>query len=73
MSDMTIFLIGGGIAGAFLIDHLCNRKHTEHMMMDEWRARMKKLNTEKPVMSRIEGKPGVSSSIKARKRDLIRN
>jgi hypothetical protein len=35
--------------------------------MDEWRDRMKKLDTEKPPKKRIEGKPGVCSTIKVKR------
>jgi hypothetical protein len=41
------------------------------MMLDEWCDRMKKLDTEKPLKSRIEGKPGVSTSIKVRKEKKV--
>jgi hypothetical protein len=41
------------------------------MMLGEWRERMKKLDTEKPLKSRIEGKPGVSSSVKVRKEKKV--
>jgi hypothetical protein len=41
------------------------------MMVDEWRERLKKLDTEKPMKSRIEGKPGVSTSVKVNKENIV--
>ena len=68
MSNLALYLSIGGVLLVPLIAHLFRKQ--KPMMMGEWRERMKKLDTEKPMKSRIEGKPGIASGVKERKRNV---
>ena len=70
MSNLALYSSIGGVVFLALISYLFRSK-PQHMMLGEWRERMKKLDTEKPLKSRIEGKPGVSSSVKVRKEKKV--
>lgn len=70
MSNLALYSSIGGVVFLALMSYLFRHK-PQHMMLGEWRDRMKKLDTEKPMMSRIEGKPGVSSSVKVRKEKKV--
>jgi hypothetical protein len=70
MSNLSLYSSIGGVVFLALISYLFRSK-PQHMMLGEWRERMKKLDTEKPLKSRIEGKPGVSSSVKVRKEKKV--
>jgi len=70
MSNFALYLSIGGVLFLAWIAHFSHQK-PQHMMLGEWRERMKKLDTEKPLKSRIEGKPGVSSSVKVRKEKKV--
>ena len=70
MSNLSLSLSIGGVVFLALMSYLFRSK-PQHMMLGEWRERMKKLDTEKPLKSRIEGKPGVSTSIKVRKEKKV--
>jgi hypothetical protein len=70
MSNPALYLSIGGVVFLAFMSYLFRHK-PQHMMLDEWCDRMKKLDTEKPLKSRIEGKPGVSSSVKVRKEKKV--
>ena len=70
MSNPALYLSIGGVVFLAFMSYLFRHK-PQHMMLDEWCDRMKKLDTEKPLKSRIEGKPGVSTSIKVRKEKKV--
>ena len=70
MSNIALYSSIGGVVFLALMSYLFRSK-PQHMMLDEWCDRMKKLDTEKPLKSRIEGKPGVSSSVKVRKEKKV--
>ena len=70
MSNLSLSLSIGGVVFLALMSYLFRSK-PQHMMLGEWCDRMKKLDTEKPLKSRIEGKPGVSTSIKVRKEKKV--
>ena len=68
MSNLALYLSIGGVLLVPLIAHLFRKP--DHMMLSEWRERMKKLDTVKPMKSRIEGKFGVAGGVKERKMNV---
>ena len=70
MSNLTLYLSIVVVLFIAWVSHLFYKK-SDHIPMGEWRERMKKLDTEKPLKSRIEGNPGVSTSIKVRKEKKV--